>query len=128
MKTDCYKETDCYRPSRISPMYVHVQLMMKLYNTCLLSHATTAIYKQCSKLSQESCQSSCLESQIINIELRKIFKKVLGPPPKLSASGRRTGSNLEHCYKPCQENSITWIIVNLKTLATALLSSAYHKL
>ena len=55
--------------------------------------------KQCSKLSQKSCKSSCLESQIINIKLRKIFKKVPGPPPKLSASGRRTGSNLEHCRK-----------------------------
>ena len=52
---------------------------------------------QCSKLSQKSCQSSCLESQIINIKLKKILKKVPGPPPKLSASGRRTGSNLEHC-------------------------------
>ena len=51
---------------------------------------------QCSKLSQKSCQSSCLESQIINIKLKKILKKVPGPPPKLSASGRRTGSNLEH--------------------------------
>ena len=51
---------------------------------------------QCSKLSKKSCRSSCLESQIINIKLKKIFKKVPGPPPKLSASGRRTGSNLEH--------------------------------
>ena len=52
---------------------------------------------QCSKLSRKSCQSFCLESQIINIKLRKIFQKVPSPPPKLSASGRRTGSNLEHC-------------------------------
>ena len=55
-------------------------------------------YLQCSKLSQKSYQSSCLESQIINIKLKKILKKVPGPPPKLSASGRRTGSNLEHWY------------------------------
>ena len=50
------------------------------------------------KLNQISCQSCCLESQIINIKLNKSFKKVPGPPPKLSASGWRTGSNLEHCY------------------------------
>ena len=52
---------------------------------------------QCSKLNQKSCQSCCLESQIINIKLKTSFKKVPGPPPKLSASGWRTGSNLEHC-------------------------------
>ena len=51
---------------------------------------------QCSKLNQKSCQSCCLESQIINIKLKKSFKKLPGPPPKLSASGWRTGSNLEH--------------------------------
>ena len=64
--------------------------------TPLSSHSG---YRQCSKLSQKSCQSSCLESQIINIKLKKILKKVPGPPPKLSASGRRTGSNLEHWYR-----------------------------
>ena len=52
---------------------------------------------QCSKLNQKSCQSCCLESQIMNIKLKKSFKKVPGPPPKLPASGWRTGSNLEHC-------------------------------
>ena len=56
------------------------------------------VFIQCSKLSQKSFQSSCLESQIINIKLKKILKKVPGPPPKLSASGRRTGSNLEHWF------------------------------
>ena len=56
-----------------------------------------ATRQQCSKLSQKSCQCSCLESQIINIKLKKIFKKVPGPPPKWSASGIRTGSNFEHC-------------------------------
>ena len=30
---------------------------------------------QCSKLGQKSCQSCCLESQIINIKLKKSFKK-----------------------------------------------------
>ena len=53
---------------------------------------------QCSKLNKKSCQSCCLESQTINIKLKKSLKKVLSPPPKLSASGWRTGSNLEHCH------------------------------
>ena len=60
-------------------------------------HQCITIYRQRSKLNQKSCQSCCLESQIINIRLKKSFKKVPGPPPKLSASGWRTGSNLEHC-------------------------------
>ena len=55
--------------------------------------------RQCSKLNQKSCQSCWLESQIINIKFKKSFKKVPGPPPKLSALGWRTGSNLEHCKK-----------------------------
>ena len=54
------------------------------------------VISQCSKLDQKSCQSCCLESQIINIKLKKSFRKFPGPPPKLSASGWRTGSNLEH--------------------------------
>ena len=52
---------------------------------------------ECSKLNQKSCQSCCLESQIINMKLKKSFKNVPSPPPKLSASSWRTGSNLEHC-------------------------------
>ena len=56
-------------------------------------------HMQCSKLDLKSCQSCCLESQIINIRLKKSLKKVPGPPPKLSASGWRTGNNLEHCHK-----------------------------
>ena len=32
---------------------------------------------QCLKLSQKSCRSSCLESQIINIKLKKNQQKVL---------------------------------------------------
>ena len=59
---------------------------------------TSGEYFQCSKLNQKSCQSCCLESQIINIKLKKSLKKVTGPPPKLSASGWGTGSNLEHWY------------------------------
>ena len=77
--------------------YMNINLYLYWNRACLVpSHH---LQKQCSKLSQKSCQSSCLESQIINIKLRKIFKKVPGPPPKLSASGRRTGSNLEHWQK-----------------------------
>ena len=43
-------------------------------------------YNQCLKLSQKSCRSSCLESQIISIKLKKNQQKVSGPPPKLAAS------------------------------------------
>ena len=63
---------------------------------------------QCSKLNQKSCQSCCLESQIINIKLKKSFKKVTGPPPKLSASGWRTGSNLEHWLVTHQRDIVTF--------------------
>ena len=52
--------------------------------------------KPCSKLNKKSCQSCCLESQIINIKLKKSLKIVPSPPPKLSTSGWWTGSNLEH--------------------------------
>ena len=45
----------------------------------------------------KSCRSSCLESQIINIKLKKTQQKVPGPPPKLSASDRRTCGNFQHC-------------------------------
>ena len=60
--------------------------------------ATMIFFNQCSKFDKKSCQSCCLESKIINIKLKKSFKKVPGPPPNLSASGWRTGSNLEHCF------------------------------
>ena len=53
---------------------------------------------QCSKLNQKNCQSCCLEFQIINIKLKKSLRKVTSPPPKLSASGWRTGSNLKHWW------------------------------
>ena len=68
---------------------------------------------QCSKLSQKSCQSSCLEYQIINIKLKKISKKVPSPPPKLPASGRRTGSNLEHCSYHMSQGPMSWNITDL---------------
>ena len=54
---------------------------------------------QCLKLSQKSCRSSCLESQIINIKLKKRQQKAPGPPPKLSASDRRTCGNFQHCWQ-----------------------------
>ena len=63
-------------------------------------------FMQCSKLNPKSCQSCCLESQILNIKLKKSLKKVPGPPPKLSASGWRTGSNLEHWFMQERHNSI----------------------
>ena len=53
--------------------------------------------QQCLKLSQKSCRSSCLESQIINLKLKKNQQKVPSPPPKLSASDRRTCGNFQHC-------------------------------
>ena len=68
----------------ISVTFIHIHFRLR---GCL----------QCSKLNKKSCQSCCLESKIINIKLKKSFKKVPGPPPNLSASGWRTGSNLEHC-------------------------------
>ena len=52
---------------------------------------------QCSKLSQKSNHSLCLACQNINIKSKKNFKKDPGTHAKLSSSGRRTGSNLEHC-------------------------------
>ena len=67
---------------------------------CLLRAACRHVNAQCSKLSQQNCQSCCVESQIINIKLKKSLKKVPSPPPKLSASGWRTGSNLEHWNAP----------------------------
>ena len=54
-------------------------------------------FMQCLKLSQKSCRSSCLESQIINITLKKNQQNVPGPPPKLSTSDRRTCRIFQHC-------------------------------
>ena len=45
---------------------------------------------QCLRLSKKRCRSSCHESQIVNIKLKKNQQKVPGPPPKLSAFDRRT--------------------------------------
>ena len=55
------------------------------------------VWDQCLKFSQKSCRSSWLESQIINIKLKKNQQKVPGPPPKLSASAWRTCGNFQHC-------------------------------
>ena len=52
--------------------------------------------RQCFKLSQKCCRPSCLESQIINIKLKKNQQKVPGPPLKLSASDWRTCGNFQH--------------------------------
>ena len=54
---------------------------------------------QCLKLSKKSCRSSCLESQIINIKLKKNQHKVSGPPPKLLASDWQTCGNFQHCLR-----------------------------
>ena len=54
---------------------------------------------QCLKLSPISCRSSCLESQIINIKLKKNQQKVAGPPPKLSGSDWQTSGNYQHWWQ-----------------------------
>ena len=47
----------------------------------------------------QSFRSSCLESQIINMKLKKNQQKVPGPPPKLSASDQRTCENFQNCLQ-----------------------------
>ena len=80
--------------------FFFLNLVQSCYNVYSKNiYKIPATYRQCSKLNQKSCQSCCLESQIINIKLKKSFKKVPSPPPKLPASGWRTGSNLEHWYR-----------------------------
>ena len=44
----------------------------------------------------KSCRSSCLESNIINIKLKKNQQKISGPPPKLLASDWWTCGNFQH--------------------------------
>ena len=61
------------------------------------THSDPCSVDQCLKLSQKSCRSSCLKSQIKNIKLKKNQQKVPGPPPKLSASDRRTFGNFHYC-------------------------------
>ena len=51
---------------------------------------------------KKSCRSSCLESQAINIKLKKNQQKVSGAPPKLSAWDWRIGTNFQHCFIPCR--------------------------
>ena len=73
------------------------------------------ILTQCLKLSQNSCRSSYLESQIINMKLKKNQHKVLGPPPKLSASDWRTCEYFQHCSYS-RNLSLIVIIINMKWL------------
>ena len=72
----------------IGTVFKSIQLSFDIYKV--------SNHHQCWKLSQKSCRSSCLESQIINIKLKKNQQKVPGPPPKLSASDRRTCGNFQH--------------------------------
>ena len=56
---------------------------------------------------KKSCRSSCLESQIVNMKLKKCQQKVSGPPPRLSVSDWRTCGNFQHCqqwYWLCRMN------------------------
>ena len=49
----------------------------------------------------KSCRSSCIESQVINMKLKKNQEKVPGPPPKFSASDRRICGKFQHCTFLC---------------------------
>ena len=46
---------------------------------------------------KKAVSPAALNLKSLKIKLKRSFEKVSGPPPKFSASGRRTGSNLEHC-------------------------------
>ena len=48
------------------------------------------------EIHSKSCRSSCLESQIINIKLKKNQQKVPSPQKKLSASDWRTCGIFQH--------------------------------
>ena len=63
------------------------------FNSVLSPHC-----HQCLKLSQKSCRSSCLESEIIDIKLKKNEQKISRIPPKLSALDRRTCGNFQHWF------------------------------
>ena len=80
-----------------------VYMQVAGYTTIMVLHIIPNIGhnygKQCLKLSQKSCRSSCLESQIINIKLKKNQQKVPGPPPKLSALDWRTCGNFQHWWQ-----------------------------
>ena len=72
------------------------------------------VYHQCLKLRQKRCRSSYLESQIINIKLKKNQQKFLGHPPKLSASDRRTYGNFQHCIP---HTSVQWYMGRYESLS-----------
>ena len=71
----------------------HLSVLIQPFCWNEIFHINQAVVETHSK----SCRSSCLESQIINIKLKKNQQKVPGPPPKLSASDRRTCGNFQHC-------------------------------
>ena len=72
-------------------------LAMIIPATLIINMGDFTIPHQCWKFSQKSCRPSSLESQIINIKSKKNYRKVPGPPPKLSASDWRTCGNFQHC-------------------------------
>ena len=53
--------------------------------------------KQCLRLSQKGCRSSCFESQNHKHKIENKSTKVPGPPPKLLASDWWTCGNFQHC-------------------------------
>ena len=60
-------------------------------------------------LTTGSCRALCLESQIINIKLKKKKNQQKVPgPPKLSASDRHTGANFQHCWQQMQSFLSFW--------------------
>ena len=90
----------------------------KWFVACLtLSHK----YLQCLKLSQKSCKSSCLESQIINIKLKKNQRKV--PSPKLSASDQWTCGNFQHWVPVSIMTYHQWKVTQYSVSSQVLLNS-----
>ena len=77
----------------LNTRFIDPQIVFEIYTF----EITIASLRQCLKLSQTSCRSSCLESPIINIKLKKNQQKVPSPPPKLLASDWRTCGNCQHC-------------------------------
>ena len=76
------------------------QIYCGWYACWLASHRV--IYRlclwQCLKLSQKSCRSSWIESQIINLKLKNNQQNVPGRPPKMSASDWQTCGNSNWYY------------------------------
>ena len=75
-------------------------------------------YFQCLKLSQKSCRSSWLESQIINTKLKKNQQNVPGPSPKLSASDWRTCGNFQHCLFHVINMAMGTEIISIMTITS----------